>query len=68
MLTIISKCDNIITKKGENKMGFLKGIKDRMKAIDTLTEKVNNGEIELDRKNLEIKKKENQGKEKKQED
>ena len=66
MLTIISDCDIIITKKGERKMGFFKGIKDRMKAIDTLTEKVNNGEIELDRKNLEIKKQENQDKEKKQ--
>ena len=39
-------------------MGIFKGLKDRMKAVDNLTQAINNGEVELDRKNLEIKKKE----------
>ncbi|MBO4251215.1 MAG: hypothetical protein J5911_00960 [Clostridia bacterium] len=37
-------------------MGIFKGLKDRLKAVDNLTESINKGEVELDRKNLEIKK------------
>ena len=31
------------------------GLKDRLKAVDNLTKAINNGELVVDRKNLEIK-------------
>ena len=41
-------------------MGIFKtvfgGMKDRMKAVDNLTNAINNGDLVVDRKNLEIKK------------
>ena len=41
-------------------MGLFKkvfgGLNDRMKAVDNLTKAINNGELVVDRKNLEIKK------------
>ena len=41
-------------------MGLFKklfgGMKDRMKAVDNLTNAINNGDLVMDRKNLEIKK------------
>ena len=41
-------------------MGIFKmifgGLKDRMKAVDNLTNAINNGDLVVDRKNLEIKK------------
>ena len=41
-------------------MGLFKtvfgGMKDRMKAVDNLTNAINNGDLVVDRKNLEIKK------------
>ena len=37
-------------------MGIFKTFKDRLKAVDNLTEAINKGEVKVDRKNLEIKK------------
>ena len=41
-------------------MGLFKavfgGMKDRLKAVDNLTNAINNGDLVVDRKNLEIKK------------
>ena len=41
-------------------MGFFKtvfgGMKDRVKAVDNLTKQINDGDLVVDRKNLEIKK------------
>ena len=36
-------------------MGIFKGLKERMKAVDNLTKSINDGDIVVDRKNLEIK-------------
>ncbi len=40
-------------------MGFFKNLKARMKAVDNLTESINNGDLVVDRKNLTIKKNDN---------
>ncbi|MBQ6979228.1 MAG: hypothetical protein IJR66_04955 [Clostridia bacterium] len=37
-------------------MGIFKNFKDRLKAVDNLTKDINNGDVVVDRKNLEIKK------------
>ena len=51
-------------------MGFFKtvfgGMKDRVKAVDNLTKQINDGDLVVDRKNLEIKKNDEKKTEKKQ--
>ena len=50
-------------------MGFFKtafgGMKDRVKAVDNLTKQINDGDLVVDRKNLEIKKNDEKKTEKK---